>query len=104
MIKRDAMTLFVVDPSGNRIGHTEAMIRSKLSWALPVLVFLANSKGTQAGRPRVVVCTYSGVKVAKEKAIANVDVFDDVVQVGVELVSCLRFQGQGWGIGADKCY
>ena len=50
------------------------------------------------------VCTYSGVKVAKEKVIANVDVFDDVVQVGVELVSCLRFQGQGWGIGADKWY
>ena len=36
--------------------------------------------------------------------IAVVDVFDGVVQVGVELVSCLRCQGKGWGIGADKCY
>ena len=51
------------------------------------------------------VCTYSGVKVFKEdKVIAVVDVFDGVVQVGVELVSCLRCQGKGWGIGADKCY
>ena len=36
--------------------------------------------------------------------IAVVDVFDGVVQVGVELVSCLRCQGKGWGMGADKCY
>ena len=70
---------------------------------LPVLVY--HAKGTQAGRPRVVVCTYSGVKVTKEdKAIAVVDVFDGFLQVGVELVSCLRCGGQGWGIGADKCY
>ena len=64
---------------------------------LPVLIYLANSKGTQVGRLRVVVCTYSGVKVAKEeKVIAIVDVFYGVVQVGVELVSCLR------SCGADK--
>ena len=51
------------------------------------------------------VCTYSGVKVTKEdKAIAVVDVFDGFLQVGVELVSCLRCGGQGWGIGADKRY
>ena len=63
---------------------------------LPVLIYLANSKGTQVGRLRVVVCTYSGVKVAKEeKVIAIVDVFDGVVQVGVELVSCLRSEYRG---------
>ena len=40
------------------------------------------------------VCTYSGVKVAKEEnVIAIVDVFYGVVQVGVELVSCLRSGG-----------
>lgn len=39
------------------------MIRAKLQQALPILVYLANSKGTQAGRPGVMVCTYPGVEV-----------------------------------------
>ena len=51
---------------------------------LPVLVYLANSKGTQAGRPRFMVYSYSGIEVAKEdKVIAAVDVLDGIVQVGL---------------------
>ena len=60
------------------------MIRAKLQPVLPVLVYLANSKGTQAGRPRFMVYTYSGIEVAKEdKVIAAVDVLDGIVQVGL---------------------
>ena len=65
-------------------GPAEAMIRAKLQPVLPVLVYLANSKGTQAGRPRFMVYSYSGIEVAKEdKVIAAVDVLDGIVQVGL---------------------
>ena len=60
------------------------MIRAKLQPVLPVLVYLANSKGTQAGRPRFMVYSYSGIEVAKEdKVIAAVDVLDGIVQLGL---------------------
>ena len=60
------------------------MIRAKLQPVLPVLVYLANSKGTQAGRTRFMVYSYSGIEVAKEdKVIAAVDVLDGIVQVGL---------------------
>ena len=65
-------------------GPAEAMIREKLQPMLPVLVYLANSKATQAGRPRFMVYSYSGIEVAKEdKVIAAVDVLDGIVQVGL---------------------
>ena len=65
-------------------GPAEAMIREKLQPMLPVLVYLANSKTTQAGRPRFMVYSYSGIEVAKEdKVIAAVDVLDGIVQVGL---------------------
>ena len=64
-------------------GPAEAMIRAKLQPVL-VLVYLANSKGTQAGRRTFMVYTYSGIEVAKEdKVIAAVDVLDGIVQVGL---------------------
>ena len=69
------------------VGQPEAVLRAKSNRRCPVLVDLANSKGTQAGRPRVMVSTYSGVEVAKEdKVIAPVGVLDGVVQAGAELV------------------
>ena len=53
------------------------MMRAKLQPVLPVLVYLANSKTTQAGRPRPMVYTYTAVEVAKEdKVIPAVDVLD----------------------------
>ena len=65
-------------------GPAEAMIRAKLQPVLPVLVYLANSKATQAGRRTFMVYTYSGIEVAKEdKVIAAVDVLDGIVQVGL---------------------
>ena len=65
-------------------GPAEAMIREKLQPMLPVLVYLANSKATQAGRPRFMVYSYSGIEVAKEdKVIAAVDVLDGILQVGL---------------------
>ena len=64
-------------------GPAEAMIRAKLQPVL-VLVYLANSKATQAGRRTFMVYTYSGIEVAKEdKVIAAVDVLDGIVQVGL---------------------
>ncbi|PFX14923.1 hypothetical protein AWC38_SpisGene20889 [Stylophora pistillata] len=64
------------------VGHTEAVIGAKLPRGLPVLIDLANSKGTQGGWPRVMVSTYFGIEVANEdKVIAFVDVFDGVVQL-----------------------
>ncbi|KAL7870170.1 hypothetical protein SRHO_G00076670 [Serrasalmus rhombeus] len=80
------------------------MIRVELQQMLTILVDLANSKGTQTGRPRVMVSTNSGIEVAKEDEVfAAVDVLDDVIQVGVELIFCLRCRGQGWGIGTNEC-
>ena len=65
-------------------GPAEAMIRAKLQPVLPALVYLANSKATQAGRRTFMVYTYSGIEVAKEdKVIAAVDVLDGIVQVGL---------------------
>ena len=40
------------------------MISAKLQLVLPVLVYLANSKATQAGRTTFMVYTYSGIEVA----------------------------------------
>ena len=66
------------------VGPAEATIRAKLQPVLPVLVYLANSKATQVGRPRFMVYTYSGIEVAKDdKVIAAVDVLDGIVQVGL---------------------
>ena len=66
------------------VGPAEATIRAKLQPVLPVLVHLANFKATQAGRPRFMVYTYSGIEVAKDdKVIAAVDVLDGIVQVGL---------------------
>ena len=66
------------------VGPAEAMIRAMLQPVLPVLVYLANSKATQAGKPRFMVYTYSGMEVVKEyKVIAAVDVLDGIVQVGL---------------------
>ena len=60
------------------------MIRAKLQPVLPVLVYLANSKATQAGSRTFMVYTYLGIEVAKEdKVIAAVDVLDGIVQVGL---------------------
>ena len=65
-------------------GPAEAMIRAKLQPVLPALVYLANSKATQAGRRTFMVYTYSGIEVATEdKVIAAVDVLDGIVQVGL---------------------
>jgi len=85
------------------VGHAEAMIIAKLQQALPILVYLANSKGTQAGRPRVMACTYSGFEVAREDEVfTTVDVLDGVSQVSVNIVFCFRCGCQGWGKGADE--
>ena len=66
------------------VGSAEAMMRAKLQPVLPVLVYLANSKTTQAGRPRPMVYTYTAVEVAKEdKVIPAVDVLDGIVQIGL---------------------
>ena len=64
-----------------QIGVGRVHDKSKAPTGTPVLVYLANSKATQAGRPRF---TYSGVEVAKEdKVIAAVDVLVGIVQVGL---------------------
>ena len=67
-----------------QIGVGRVHDKSKAPTGAPVLVYLANSKATQPGRPRFMVCTYSGVEVAKEdKVIAAVDFLDGIVQVGL---------------------
>jgi len=69
------------------VGHAEAMIIAKLQQALPILVYLANSKGTQAVRPRVMVCTYSGFEVAREDEVfTTVDVLDGVTDLSPQLL------------------
>ena len=66
------------------VGPAEAMIRAMLQPVLPVLVYLANSIATKAGKPRFMIYTYSGIEVVKEdKVIAAVDVLDGIVQVGL---------------------
>ena len=76
------MTFCVVALSANR--SWQSPDKSKAPTGAPVLVYLANSKATQAGRPRFMVCTYCGVEVAKDdKVIAAVDVLVGIVQVGL---------------------
>ena len=85
------------------VGDAQVMVSAQLEQSLSILVHFTHAELSNAGGPRVVICTHSGIEVAQENKLFIVrDAADDGCEVLVELVFCIRCCGHCRGIHADK--
>ena len=85
------------------VGDAQAMVSAQLEQSLSILVHFTHAELSNAGGPRVVICTHSGIEVAQANKLFIVrDAADDGCEVLVELVFCIRCCGHCRGIHADK--
>ena len=83
------------------VGDAQVMVSAQLEQSLSILVHFTHAELSNAGGPRVVICTHSGIEVAQEKKFFIVrDAADDGCEVLVELVFCIRCCGHCRGIQA----
>ena len=85
------------------VGDAHVMVSEQLEQSLSILVNFTHAELSNAGWPRVVICTHSGIEVTKENNLFIVeDAADDGCKVLVELVFCIRCCGHCRGIHTDK--
>ena len=69
------------------VGDAQVMVSAQLEQSLSILVHFTHAELSNAGGPRVVICTHSGIEVDQEnKFFIVTDAADDGCEVLVELV------------------